>query len=252
MTTGEAARVLVGLGNTNVPIGDLFLVSGSSGDETLRLEGDLEHVQGIGRGMNSGSIEIQGNVGALLGSGMSGGLIDVRGSAGDWVGAEMAGGSIRIRGNVGHFAGAAFPGSRLGMREGSILVEGSAGEDAGLSLRRGLIVVLGDAADGLGRGLIAGTILLGGRPLGHVGAGMKRGSIVLFGALDSPDSAILPSFVRAGRFRSTFLVIYKRQLDEWGFELPLSEAVLSTPFDRYNGDTLNGGQGEILLRSQTR
>jgi hypothetical protein len=81
---------------------------------------------------------------------------------------------------------------------------------------------------------------------------MKRGSIVLFGPLPSADSAILPTFVPAGQFRSSFLILYKRQLDNWGFQLPCSESVLSSPFERYNGDTVNGGQGEILLSNETR
>lgn len=248
-TALEAARLPIGAGNSEVELGDLFRIEGTSGDDALRLEGDLAHVHGIGRGMSRGSIVIDGAAGSMLGSGMSGGSITVRGPAGDWVGAEMSDGLIRVLGCVGNYTGAAFPGSRAGMRDGVILVEGSAGEDAGFLMRRGLIVVRGGAGDGLGRSMIAGTIVLEGRAEGCVGAGMKRGSVVLLAPGRGPQTCLLPTFHRAGVFPTSFLTLYKRRLDAWGFPISISESMLTASWERYNGDALNGGRGEVLFPS---
>ena len=249
LSAGDVPRLKLRTGNANAELGELFSIEGTP-DDILTLEGDLSHVHGIGQGMSRGTLEIRGPVGAMLGSRMSGGNIVVLGSAGDWLGAEMLGGRIRIRGSVGNFVGAALPGSRSGMTEGLIFVEGTAGDDVGLSMRRGLIAILGDAGQGAGRSMIAGTILLGRNVGGLVGAGMKRGSVVMLNPNLEPNDLLLPTFVRAGQFPANFLILYKRQLEAWGLAIPHSEAVLGAPFERYNGDTVNGGQGEVLLRSR--
>ena len=156
----------------------------------------------------------------------------------------MRGGFIKIRGSAGAYLGAAYPGSRLGMREGVILVEGSAGDEVGSLMRRGLIAVRGAVGAGLGRGMIAGTILALGDAGRRLGAGMKRGTLVVPGLSQPPEDVLLPTFARAGRFRAPFLAVYYRQLAEWGFAVP--GAVSSGLLERYNGDLIVGGQGEIL------
>jgi formylmethanofuran dehydrogenase subunit C len=239
-----AARVEVGAGNVMVPLGVLAKIEGDGADGLLIFEGDLRRVAGLGSGMASGRIEVRGDIGPRLGAGMTGGEIEVSGSAGIWAGAEMAGGSIRIRGDAGDCLGAALPGSRLGMREGVILVDGDAGEDVGLAMRRGLIAVGRRTGPGLGRSMIAGSIFAFG-PIGRAaGAGMKRGTLALFGG-DDPDGGLLPTFAPSGTFRPHTLSIYLRQLAAWGFAVP--EAASSAPVRRYNGDLVEGGQGEILV-----
>ncbi|WP_435016492.1 formylmethanofuran dehydrogenase subunit C [Tundrisphaera sp. TA3] len=239
-----AARVEVGAGNRMAPLGDLARVEGDGADGVLIFEGDLRRVAGLGTGMASGRIEVRGDVGPRLGAGMTGGEIEVTGSAGIWAGAEMAGGSIRIRGDAGDCLGAALPGSRLGMRDGVILVDGDAGEDVGLAMRRGLIAVGGRTGPGLGRSMIAGSIFAFG-PIGRAaGAGMKRGTLALFGG-DDPDGGLLPTFAPSGTFCPHTLSIYLRQLAAWGFAVP--ETASSAGVRRYNGDLVEGGQGEILV-----
>jgi formylmethanofuran dehydrogenase subunit C len=71
---------------------------------------------------------------------------------------------------------------------------------------------------------------------------MKRGTIGLFGP--GPVD-ILPTFASAGRHRFPFLTIYLRRLKEWGFPVPLE--VFSRELERYNGDLVEAGQGEILM-----
>lgn len=245
LVAAEASRGPIRVGNRTAELGELFEVEGLNGDDRLVIEGDLRHVQSVGRGMTGGSLMLRGSAGPRLGAEMAGGTIEVDGSVGDWAGAEMRGGLIKIRGDAGHFLGAAYPGSRLGMREGVILVEGTVGDDAGLQMRRGLIAVRGDAGEGLGRSMIAGTIIVLGGPGRLLGAGMKRGTLVVPHPAQAPESLVLPTFAPTGRFRSPVLTIYFRQLAEWGFPIP--ETVSSAPMDRYNGDLVVGGRGEILF-----
>jgi formylmethanofuran dehydrogenase subunit C len=240
----EAARRPIPVGNGSAELGDLFEVvefSAASPQRVLRIEGDLSHVQSLGRSLSEGVLFIDGSAGAYLGAGMSGGSIEVTGDTADWAGAEMTGGLLRVRGSAGQFLGASLPGSRLGMREGMILVHGSVGDDAGRKMRRGLIAVAGNAGTCAGRGVIAGTILVFGRAGRFAGAGMKRGTLGLFGG---GSDGLLPGFERAGDYRFPFLTIYLKKLKSLGFPVP--EALFSRTFERYNGDLSEGGQGEIL------
>lgn len=233
------------IGRERVLLGDLFHVERINDDDSVVLEGDLRQVRRIGAGMASGSLIIRGSAGPSLAAGMSGGSIVVDGTASHWAGAEMSGGTLHIRGSAGDFLGAAEPGSRRGMRDGMIMVEGSVGANAGLSMRRGLIALGGSSGDGLGRGMIAGTIVSLG-PVGRLlASGMKRGTLVVIGPGRGFEPS--PTFAPAGRFRIPFLAIYLKALREHGFSVPTG--LEAQPFDRYNGDLLDGGQGEILALS---
>jgi formylmethanofuran dehydrogenase subunit C len=241
----QVSRTALRVGNTKADLAELFQVQEAGDGNRLTIEGDLSHVHGLARGMAAGELVVHGDVGPELGAGMAGGSIDVTGSVGDWAGAEMRGGRIHIKGNAGSFLGAAYPGSRLGMREGVILVEGSVGDDAGLLMRRGLIAIRGNAGGGLGRSMVAGTVIVLGSVGPRIGAGMKRGTLVLPALPELAEAVLLPSFAPAGIFSAPFLTIYYRQLAEWGFAV--SRAVSSTPLERYNGDMVVKGQGEILV-----
>jgi formylmethanofuran dehydrogenase subunit C len=131
------------------------------------------------------------------------------------------------------------------MREGVILVVGDAGDDIGLGMRRGLIAVSGRTGDGLGRSLIAGSIFAFGPAGIRAGAGMKRGTLVFLDVSAQPEFHVLPTFVPAGRYRPPFLAVYLRQLRSWRF--PVSEPAFSTLLERYNGDLVERGRGEIWV-----
>lgn len=245
LSGAAVARLTLRVGNAQTPVGELFAVADDPEAGTadgLTIEGDLTHVRRLGAGMDSGTLEIRGDVGPYLGEGMTGGTIRVIGSASHWAGAEMRGGVLRILGDAGDGLGAARPGSRLGMRDGVILVDGRAGEDVGRAMRRGVIAVRGGAGEGFGSDLIAGTLISLG-PVGRdVGVGMKRGTVVLAGR-DAPD---LPAtFAPSGWHVFPFMTVYLRRLAAWGFETPA--ALSSDRFRRYNGDLAGGGQGEILV-----
>jgi formylmethanofuran dehydrogenase subunit C len=247
LSAAELARWPLKVGNASMALGELFRIEGSYDIDQLVLAGDLRQVRRLGVGMTTGTLTIRGDVGEELGAGMSGGMIDVEGNVGDRAGAAMRGGLLRIRGDAGDFLGAADPGSRSGMREGVILVEGSVGDDAGLAMRRGLIAISGAAGDGLGRAFIAGSIFAFGAVGRLAGAGMKRGTLALFGLPDPSNPDLLPTFAPSGRSRPPFVTLYLRQLRQWGFPVP--ERVFSGMLERYNGDLVERGQGEVLIAS---
>src|SRR2546422_11354552 len=141
-------------GGRRARLGDFFTVTGER-STSLRIEGDLERVEGVGTGMAGGEMLIAGNVGPDLGLAMEGGRIDVHGSAGE-------------------NAGGAPPGAARGMTGGEIVIRGDAGAQAGAAARRGLIVVTGDAGPQAGRGMIAGAGVGVGRGAPRAGPVLQR------------------------------------------------------------------------------
>jgi formylmethanofuran dehydrogenase subunit C len=237
----EVARLPVWVGNRTEPAGEVFAVEGDATDGRVEFEGDCSKVSGIGQELSSGRIIVRGHAGHHLGAKMRGGVIQVDGSAGDWAGAEMRGGLIQVAGSAASGVGAAYPGSRVGVRDGAILVAGDVGHEAGLCMRRGLIAVGGSAGDDFGRAMVAGSLFAFGAVGKRVGAGMKRGTIVCFGK--PPE--ILPTFRATGRLRPHFVTIYLKWLRERGAIVP--DEAFSGAFDKFNGDLVDDGQGEILI-----
>jgi formylmethanofuran dehydrogenase subunit C len=240
---GDIQRFPIFHGNRQVPIADLFQVTGDARDRQMDFEGDLSGVHWIGAHMTAGTIRIHGNAGRHVGSQMKGGDILVEGNAGGWVGAEMKQGRIRVRGNAGHLTGAAYRGSSRGMTGGMILVEGNAANEIGLTMRRGLIAIGGSAGDLVGFNMIAGTILVLGDCGIRPGAGMRRGTLALLGNNPPP---LLPTFRYATTYHSNSVRLMFRSLRQNDF--PFSDTLMDTPYDLYHGDFVALGRGEVLLR----
>ena len=235
----------VQFGNRQHDLADFFDVSGSAAeDDEIVWEGDCSGVKMIGTCMRSGRMTIHGNAGMHLGAEMLGGEIVLNGNAGDWVGAEMKGGRIHVNGNTGHLAGAVYRGGRRGMTGGEILIEGDAGNEIGHTMRRGLIAVRGKAGDAIGFNMLAGSILVFGAAGIRPGAGMRRGTIALLGNAAPPP--MLPTFKHACIYNPVFLRVYLRHLQTLGFAVP--DECLAARYRRYNGDFLELGKGEILIR----
>ena len=233
-------------GNVREPLGTFFDARGSAErDNTLVWEGDCRGIKRIALELDQGCVRVEGNAGMHLGAEMTGGEVVVEGDATDWVGGEMHGGRIHVHGNVGHQLGAVYRGGHRGMTGGEILVDGNAGNEIGHSMRRGLIAVAGTIGDLSGVNLIAGTIIVGGEPGIRHGAGMKRGTIVFLDAATPPD--VLPTFRPAGTCRPTFLRLYLKPLAPHGWPVPAG--ALEADYRRYNGDFLELGKGELLVRS---
>lgn len=242
----EVKATIVQYGNKQVPLGDFFDVEGSADDEEIVWEGDCSKVKLIGAHMASGRIRVEGNAGMHLGAEMTGGEITVTGNAADWVGAEMHGGRIRVHGNAGHLVGSVYRGGYRGMTGGEIMIDGDAGNEIGHCMRRGLIAVGGRSGDAPGVSMIAGTILLFGEAGIRPGPSMKRGTVVFFDGDSAPD--MLPTFRDSGLCRPNFMRLFLLHLKSQGFKLP--EGVLDAQYRRYNGDFLELGKGEILVRSE--
>jgi formylmethanofuran dehydrogenase subunit C len=236
----EIAALPLQHGNRQVPLAEFFSLRGDANDQQVTIAGDCSRVKWIGASMTTGRIRIEGPAGMHLGAEMRGGEIEVHGDAGDWVGAEMRGGMIRIQGNTGHLTGAAYRGSPKGMRGGVLLITGNAGNEVGANMRRGLIAVGGNTGDFTGVSMIAGSIFVFGQPGIRPGAGMKRGTIALFG--DRPQ--LLPTFRFDCVYRPVFLRLYLRQLGAW--HMSIAEEFLSGFYERYSGDLVALGKGEIL------
>lgn len=242
----DVKRTLIQHGNRQVQLGEFFEVSGSAGDdETVIWRGDCSRVKLIGTHLRSGTIVVEGDAGMHLGAEMRGGEIVVHGNAADWLGAEMHGGRIHVHGNAGHLVGAVYRGGRRGMTGGEILIDGDAGNEIGHAMRRGLIAVGGRSGDAPGFGMIAGSILLFGDSGIRPGAGMRRGTIALFARDHPPD--LLPTFKFACRYRPVFLRVYLAHLKSRGF--PVSDGCEEAIYQRYCGDFLELGKGEILVRA---
>lgn len=201
-------------------LGDFWSVRGER-SATLRLEGDLDRVEGIATAMAAGEILITGNAGRDLGVALGGGRIEVRGSVGD---------------NVG----GARPGAARGMTGGEIVIRGGAGAGAGARMRRGLVVVLGDAGAGAGRGMIAGTALLGGRVGPGAGRFVKRGSVISLGPLARPAT-----FRYACTYRPPHVALLLRYL-RTRYGLEIADRYVTGRYERYTGDMAELGKGELL------
>lgn len=245
-TRGKSASAIeqwpVAQGNRTVPLAELFEIRGTPNDDEIRFEGNLGSVHGLGVGMTSGTILVEGDVGRHLGAEMSGGRIEVRGSVSDWVGAEMKGGSILIHATAGDGAGGAYRGSRQGMSGGTLIIQGDAGSEVGRGMRRGTILVGGSCQGGLGYDMLAGSIVVAGTCGPHPGAGMRRGTLVLLGA----TPPLLPSFRRGGLHRPELMPLVFRSIQRHGGRLDPDLARAN--YEYFHGDMLSLGRGEILVR----
>ena len=239
----EVERLDIFQGNVQLPLAEIFSVTGDGSDEVHEWEGDLAGVHWIGTKMTAGRIVIHGHGGRHIGSEMRGGEIHVLGDAGDWLGGEMHGGLIQVRGRAGHQVGSAYRGSPKGMTKGTILVGGDVGSEIGHSMRRGLIAVGGNMGDLAGLNMLAGTILVFGESGIRHGAGMKRGTLAFLGQ----PPPLLPTFRRACRYRPEALHLLYRELVRHEFRVP--DELFTCSYDLYNGDFLEGGRGEILLKA---
>jgi formylmethanofuran dehydrogenase subunit C len=236
---GEVEALVAWHGNRRVQLADFFAVSGT-GDEELRVEGDLRRVKFLGAGMTGGRLIVAGDAGMHTGAEMRGGELVVEGDVGDFAGVGMRGGRLVVEGSAGHHLGGAYPGVRAGMRGGEILLHGDAGDQLGAGLRRGLIAVAGRVGHAAGMRMLAGTIVALGGLGASPGAAMRRGTIVSMSQV-----TLLPTFAFACSYRPPFLRLYLRHLRALG--MPLTDEQIEGRYARWSGDGLELRRGEILL-----
>jgi formylmethanofuran dehydrogenase subunit C len=227
-------------GNREIPLGEQFSIKGASSDERLTFVGDLHAAVGIGAGMKSGSLRVEGPAGHGVGMQMWGGDIEVTDCVQDNLGAEMYGGVIRVQKSAGSNVGGALPGSQKGMTGGTILVEGDAGQFVGQRMRRGLIAIRGKAGDYLGHTMLAGS-LIAGRCGVYPGTEMSRGTICV---TDTERVECLPTFRLACTTHAPVVGMIGKQLHSLGFENDLWNA--NRRWRQFNGDLLVSGRGELF------
>ncbi len=229
-STIELARWPVHFGNRTEELGQFFDITTSTKAD-LHFVGDCSTVHGLGHGLDSGTMLIEGPVGRRTGAQMTGGQFTIHGDASDWLGCEMRGGNLAVHGNSGKHAGSSFVGSRFGMRGGSLHIHGNAGDEVGVRMRRGLIHVHGHVGSFAGSSMIAGTLIVGGTWGMNAGAGMKRGTLLALGTAP----ALSLGFRYSCRLAPSFLPLLKLPgtTNEWNC---------------YRGDMLTGGCGELFTR----
>jgi formylmethanofuran dehydrogenase subunit C len=218
-------------GNKKIKLGEVFDVSGESGQKpeeiTIKIEGDLSKARRIGKQMTSGKIIVNGNAGFYVGDSMKGGEIHVHGNVDSWLGFEMKGGNIEVDGDAGDFIGSAYRGSKNGMSGGTIIVKGNAGSEIGCFMKDGLIRIGGDVGLYAGVHMQGGTILVYGNSPGRLGAEMTGGKVIVMGKV--PD--VLPSFI----------------IDEVRPNIKVGADKITGPFYSFSGDMTEGGNGKIFI-----
>ncbi|HXY31399.1 MAG TPA: formylmethanofuran dehydrogenase subunit C [Gemmatimonadaceae bacterium] len=240
LSSAEITRLPVWEGREQRQLGELFSVSGER-SASLRIEGDMASVDGLGAEMSGGTMIIAGSVGRYVGARMTGGEIRVEGDAGDGAGLEMRGGVLIIDGNAGDRTGGPRGGASKGMLGGEIIVRGSVGELAGWRMRRGL-VVCAQAGARAGESMIAGTVVSIEPLPRESGRWNKRGSLV---GLESGD-APLATYRYACTYRPPALRLLLRRLRA-RYTIAFPDDRLTGQYSRYAGDLAELGKGEILV-----
>jgi formylmethanofuran dehydrogenase subunit C len=219
----QIKRLAVWQGNRQKVLSDLFAVEDDDApttteDITIRLVGDFSSVKRIAEGMTAGLVEVQGSVGMHAGNNMLGGILRIAGSADDWLAREMRGGKVLVTGDAGNYVGSGYRGEKCGMRGGEIEIKGSTGAYLGEHLCGGSIRIGGDAGDFPGAANQGGTIFIEGST--HLpGAEMSKGTITVKG-----EAKVLPSFQKMD-------IVQIDGLD----------------FQKYAGDLVDNGKGELLV-----
>ena len=231
-------RMIVVAGARTATIGDIYFVSGTPG-ELMEIESSAR-VDGVGAGMNGGTMRIEGDVGADAARGMRNGRLDIRGCAGTHLASGMTGGLVVVTGDAGAHVGAARPGERFGMAGGMVVVGGDTGERSGDRMRRGTIVIRGMAGPAAGSRMMGGTIWT--ERGFHAGPGplLRRGTLI------GPSiDHVLPTFADCGWHDMVVLRLLNRHIaDTLG---SLAPTPLPAKVRRLAGDLATIGKGEILL-----
>lgn len=233
------AQLVIGKTRDQLRVGDVFDISGTSGN-TLTFAGTTALCDGLGAELESGTIIVDGSVGAYAGRNMKSGRLDIRGSAGDFLAAGLKGGLVTVKGTAGDFVGAVLTGEKNGMAGGTVVVEGDIGERAGDRMRRGTIITRGKT------GASAGSRMLGGTIWAEGGLGPTPGQMLRRGTLIAPSVARMPdTFADCGRHDLGILAIMIRHFSETLG--PLAPKPLPKMVRRFAGDLATAGKGEILL-----
>lgn len=234
----DIAAIELYSGKQKLRVDTVFDIAGDDASNIV-IKSSCNKLDFIGRGMKTGRITIQGDVGSYLGFQMRNGTIVLHGDADAFTASELAGGLIHIHGNVGDFLAAAIVGNKKGMKGGTVIVTGNAGERVGDQMRRGLLLIEGNVGSYCASRMLAGTIGVLGTVGEYVGYGMRRGTLLLTKA-----PALHATIQDCGSHTLPFLSLMFKSFGS----LPTKFAKIeNNRVQRYAGDLANDGKGEILV-----
>lgn len=234
----DIAAIELYSGKQKLRVDTVFDIAGDDASNIV-IKSSCNKLDFIGRGMKTGRITIQGDVGSYLGFQMRNGTIVLHGDADAFTASELAGGLIHIHGNVGDFLAAAIVGNKKGMKGGTVIVTGNAGERVGDQMRRGLLLIEGNVGSYCASRMLAGTIGVLGTVGEYVGYGMRRGTLLL-----TKTPALHATIQDCGSHTLPFLSLMFKSFGS----LPTKFAKIeNNRVQRYAGDLANDGKGEILV-----
>lgn len=235
-TLAQIGKLEVIQGRTSCELQDFFDIKGAPADtaeETvISLSGDLRKVKFIGKGMNGGIINIEGDAGMHLGAEMIAGRITVSGSVDAWAAAEMKGGNIQIEGDAGDYLCAGYRGTPEGMTGGRVYVAGNVGNEMALHMRKGFIAVKGNVGDMAAIRMRGGTIIVCGELGPRACIEAWKGMVFALGKVNS----LPPTYKYSGTSEREFTGYYIRYLKSRRPDFLQSDIPYSEKWVKFVGD----------------
>jgi formylmethanofuran dehydrogenase subunit C len=235
-TLAQIGQLKVMQGRESRELRDFFEITGEpagSAEETeITVRGDLRKVKQIGKGMNGGRINIEGDVGMHLGAEMIAGRITVTGSVDAYAGAEMSGGNIQIEGDAGDYLCAGYRGSPDGMTGGRVYVAGNVGNEMALHMRKGFIAVKGNVGAMAATRMKGGSIIVCGELGPRACTEATKGMLFALGKV----SSLPPTFKHSGNSEREFTGYYIRYLKSRKPDFLQSDISYSEKWAKFVGD----------------
>lgn len=236
----EIASIPLQYGKTQLRVDEVFDITGSD-IQSIHFKNATNRLDYLGANMSSGSIQIDGSVGAYLGFALKQGEIHCHGNAEAFSACNMTGGLLKIDGNTGDFLGGASAGLRKGMRGGVVIIKGNAGDRVGDQMRRGLILIEGNVGQYCGSRMIAGTIGVLGDVGNYAGFNMQRGTLLL-----AKTPKLHATIQDCGMHTLPFLSLMFKSFTQYNTQF---SGIETQRVHRFIGDVACNGNGEILLIS---
>lgn len=241
LSVDQIAALTLQSGKQQLRVDALFTLDGTDTQHII-IKNSHAKLDFIGKGLDGGNIDVEGDAGAYLGLGMTAGNLKVTGNVGLYAACEMKKGYLEIAGNAGDFLGAALPGNKMGMKGGTILVKGNVGARTGDHMRRGNILIEGNAGDYCGSRMTAGTIAVMGQTGRFLGYAMRRGTLLLW----NPPT-LSASFNDCGAHTLAFLPILFASFKTLDSRFADAASAFNR-VQRYAGDMSEMGRGEVLVK----
>ena len=233
----EIASIPLQYGKTQLRVDEVFEITGND-IQSIHFKNATNRLDYLGANMSSGSIQIDGSVGAYLGFALKQGEIHCHGNAEAFSACNMAGGLLKIDGNTGDFLGGASAGLRKGMRGGVVIIKGNAGDRVGDQMRRGLILIEGNVGQYCGSRMIAGTIGVLGDVGNYAGFNMQRGTLLL-----AKTPKLHATIQDCGMHTLPFLSLMFKSFTQYNTQF---SGIETQRVHRFIGDVACNGNGEIL------